>query len=483
MRKKDTSIKIKIAFVCAFFLFISGCAARSPLIKASQEGDTFTTEKLIKEGANINEPDKDGYNPLMYATWSGKIETVKILLNKGANVNKRDKEGYTPLLWASSYGYLDIAKLFIDSGSDINARSNDKSCPLLLALAANNNELSMLLINKGADTNVEDSNGTTPLILSVINGDYEIAKLLIEKGADLFAADSSGYKASDYVKFSLKTGKRVFKPNDYERNLAFLDLIKKAENAQILTGRMNTKNPKTTRIYSIAYKVSRCINPDINYDVFISDKEEPNAWVNVSGNITFTKGALKKFDDDTLTFMAAHEIAHDKLGHVTKKVAVSSTITGVMIVANVLLPGVGLLNYIINPTITNNYSKVQEYDADKLASDFCAQCFDMSLEKQTAIMQKIEIISKSSGGGFWATHPSWHDRIKNINGIIKSPVPPMDAEQTQKGKSTIGIELMNGDVIEGQIISMNADFVKIRTQDGKVASYSFTKEVRRFIKE
>ncbi len=31
------------------------------------------------------------------------------------------------------------------------------------------------------------------------------------------------------------------------------------------------------------------------------------------------KEALEKFDDDALTFLAAHEIAHDKLGHVAKK--------------------------------------------------------------------------------------------------------------------------------------------------------------------
>ncbi len=136
----------------------------------------------------------------------------------------------------------------------------------------------------------------------------------------------TGYKASDYVKFSLKTGKRVFQSDDYERNLSFLKLIKKAENAQILAGRMNTKNPKMARIYSIVYKVGKCINPDVDYDVFISDKNEPNAWVNISGNITFTKEALEKFDNDTLTFVAAHEIAHDKLGHVAKKIAVSSTI-------------------------------------------------------------------------------------------------------------------------------------------------------------
>lgn len=486
-------MKTTIIFACAFLLLISGCAAKTPLIKASADGDTFATEKLVREGANIDETDENGYTPLMHAIWSGKKEPVIQLVNIGADVNKRDKAGYTPLLWAASYGYYDMAKLLIDRGSDINARSNDKSSPLLLALAASNHELSKLLIDRGADVNVADANGTTPLILAAIYCDYDIAKTLIEKDVDLFAVDASGYKASDYVKFSLKTGKRVFQSDDYERNLSFLKLIKKAENAQILAGRMNTKNPKMARIYSIVYKVGKCINPDVEYDVFISDKNESNAWVNISGNITFTKEALEKFDNDTLTFVAAHEIAHDKLGHVAKKIAVSSTITGAMVVANIFLPGAGLLNHIINPTITNNYNKTQEYDADQMASDYCAQCFDMSIERQIAIMQRIEIISKSSGGGFWASHPSWENRIKsvasttksssqirNIKTTAQSHSPPVEGEQ--RHKEIKGIVLIDGNVVEGQILKMTTDAVMIQTQEGKVSTYSFEKEVRGFVK-
>ena len=165
-----------------------------------------------------------------------------------------------------------------------------------------------------------------------------------------------------------------------------------------------------------------------------------------------------------------------------------------MIVANVLLPGAGLLNHIINPTITNNYSKTQEYDADQLASDFCAQCFDMSIERQIAIMQRIEKISKSSGGGFWATHPSWEDRIKSVAATTKASSQVKDIEKTsqspsllmegdQRHKEIKGIVLNDGNVIEGQILNISANAVIIRTKDGKVSSYSFEKEVRGFIKE
>ena len=59
--------------------------------------------------------------------------------------------------------------------------------------------------------------------------------------------------------------------------------------------------------------------------------------------------------------------------------------------------------------------------------------------------------------------------------------PAIVAEQQYKGIT--GIVLYDGTVIEGQILFMSADIVKIRTKDGNTSSYSFIKEVQSFIKE
>jgi hypothetical protein len=54
-------------------------------------------------------------------------------------------------------------------------------------------------------------------------------------------------------------------------------------------------------------------------------------------------------------------------------------------------------------------------------------------------------------------------------------------EEDQRYRGMKGIVLKNGTVIEGQIISMDPDNVKIRTKEGKILSYDFKKEVMRFI--
>jgi hypothetical protein len=138
------------AFIIAIFLFVTGCASTTPLIKASANGDSLAVQKLINEGANINEPDSKGYTPMMHAVLSGNIETVKTLLNKGADINARDKEsGNTAVLWALSYGYFDIAKLLIEKGADINVKSPEGETVLDLALSSTQGNIVDDLIKVG----------------------------------------------------------------------------------------------------------------------------------------------------------------------------------------------------------------------------------------------------------------------------------------------------------------------------------------------
>lgn len=129
------------AFVIAIFLIVSGCAATTPLIKASKEGDALAVQKLIDAGANINEPDSRGYNALFYAIEYGQIEVVKSLINKGANLESKDSVGNTPLVFTAYYGFnspnaANIIKLLIKSGADINAKSPYGETILDLALSS-----------------------------------------------------------------------------------------------------------------------------------------------------------------------------------------------------------------------------------------------------------------------------------------------------------------------------------------------------------
>jgi Zn-dependent protease with chaperone function len=150
--------------------------------------------------------------------------------------------------------------------------------------------------------------------------------------------------------------------------------------------------------------------------VFLRNTQVVNAWTE-GDRMDITLGALK-FDDDTVSFIMAHELSHAKLKHSRNRKVLSGAITGIMIVVGSIIPGAGLLNHAINPAVVNNFSKENELEADKLASETCLN-LGIPISKQVEIMNALRSLS-GPGGGFWAQHPSWDDRISNVS---TAPLP------------------------------------------------------------
>jgi len=161
---------------------------------------------------------------------------------------------------------------------------------------------------------------------------------------------------------------------------------------------------------TIVLAVAPCFSKDYSYQILISESDAPVAWAEAPNKIGFTHGLFKKYDDASLKFIIAHEIAHLRLGHHAEVKGVSIATTGAMIAANFVIPGVGLLNHAVNPAVTRSFSRSAELEADKKAAEACIKCLKISPDKI------IQTVSQFSGdGGFWSTHPSWEDRIKNIS--------------------------------------------------------------------
>ncbi len=177
----------------------------------------------------------------------------------------------------------------------------------------------------------------------------------------------------------------------------------------------NPGDYKKAKMVSIGSEIGNVMKINDLMTLMISNEQNPNAWVTSSDKIFFTDGMFNHFDDDGLKFCMAHEMAHKKLGHINKKLLVSYSTTGALMIANLFIPGSGLLNYIANPAITNNFNKGQEIEADLLASKTCS-LIGISIDKQIKVLTIMQGIH-DSGGGFFDQHPSWGDRINAIREI------------------------------------------------------------------
>ena len=165
------------------------------------------------------------------------------------------------------------------------------------------------------------------------------------------------------------------------------------------------------RVITITIKVQRYVAPERSLRVLVSPLKEPNAWLDGEGGIVFTEG-LFRYDDETLIFVTAHEMSHDKLGHSPKRKALSWGVSISMSILDLFVPGAGYLDYLVNPLATNTYSREQEFEADKEASRACVR-MGIPIERQVAILENMKR-TLADGGGLWDQHPSWDDRIANI---------------------------------------------------------------------
>lgn len=108
-------------FAACIFVFAASAQAREKkpppeLHAAVTAGDLEDVERILNEGADVDEQDSNGENALMHAAWEGHVDIAQLLVDKGINKNSQDRGGDYPLLFAAFRGQLAIVKLMCDSG-------------------------------------------------------------------------------------------------------------------------------------------------------------------------------------------------------------------------------------------------------------------------------------------------------------------------------------------------------------------------------
>ena len=126
----------------------------SSLVTAAELGHVQDIKKLMKEGADVNAVDDNGYSPLIQATENNFMDIVSILLEAGADVNIVDKYGDTALIHATENGYDGCLKLLIDGGADVNVTDSDGDAAVSLAVLYGKDKCLKLLIGAGVDVNM-----------------------------------------------------------------------------------------------------------------------------------------------------------------------------------------------------------------------------------------------------------------------------------------------------------------------------------------
>lgn len=118
--------RLVLISIAAVIGLLCGCAPRTPVLNAAEQGDLERVKQLLNQGHSINERDpmvKFGWTPLMAAIYQGHTNVVHYLITAGADLNLHDNTGETPLMWAIAHGDegLNMVQDLIVHGADLSA--------------------------------------------------------------------------------------------------------------------------------------------------------------------------------------------------------------------------------------------------------------------------------------------------------------------------------------------------------------------------
>ncbi|KAK3604424.1 hypothetical protein CHS0354_020847 [Potamilus streckersoni] len=143
----------------------------TPLLAAVSLNHVEITMILLKAGAAINMPDKNGCTPLYKAAYHGRPVLLDILMQAGADINLSDKEGQSPLyicvqnaIIHSSYATVEM---LLAAGASVHQSDKSGMCPLHVAAHWKLKDMIRILLNSSSNSDYIDNMGRTPLYVCV----------------------------------------------------------------------------------------------------------------------------------------------------------------------------------------------------------------------------------------------------------------------------------------------------------------------------
>jgi thiosulfate/3-mercaptopyruvate sulfurtransferase len=97
----------------------------TPLMKASQTGNTGIVMQLIHSGADLDARNSDGNNALWLACVGASPEVIGMLIGAGVDINNRNDNHATCLMYAASTGKALVLAQLLRAGAHLHYETLD----------------------------------------------------------------------------------------------------------------------------------------------------------------------------------------------------------------------------------------------------------------------------------------------------------------------------------------------------------------------
>ena len=185
-------------------------------------------------------------------------------------------------------------------------------------------------------------------------------------------------------------------------------------------------DPNTIRVANALHRAAVAAGDDPSrYTFALINTRHPAAFTDEDATFYISDG-LAQMPTQVLQAVIAHEVAHEVLDHVGKRRRMAVGMTGGFSAAGFFVPGVGLIDLLVNPLAVRAFSRKQELEADRRAVEILRDLGDptprRSLADALRAMDEAPVRSRDSEGGILDTRPSLKERLSALEPLEPLPV-------------------------------------------------------------
>lgn len=184
-------------------------------------------------------------------------------------------------------------------------------------------------------------------------------------------------------------------------------------------------DPNTLRVANALHRAAVAAGDDpARYTFALIKTRQPAAFTDEDATFYISDG-LAQMPAPVLQAVIAHEVAHEVLDHVGTRRRMAVGISGGFSAAGFFVPGVGLLDYMVNPLVVRAFSRKQELAADRRAVEILRDMGDPTPRRSLAdALRAVDEapVRSQEGGGAMDIRPTLKDRLSALEPLEPAPV-------------------------------------------------------------
>jgi Zn-dependent protease with chaperone function len=179
------------------------------------------------------------------------------------------------------------------------------------------------------------------------------------------------------------------------------------------------RSPRTTAVAHALHRAAQAAGDDpARYSFALIRSRDISAFSGEEDATFYFSDGLAALPAPHVDALVAREVAHEVLGHAGHRRALSLGITGTFTVLGIIVPGLSLADWIVNPLIVRAFTRDQVIAADLRAIEIIR---DMGHEAPrrtlAAALHAVQATNGTSPGGVLATVPPLADRLAAIGPV------------------------------------------------------------------